>query len=143
MRAPGTIVVGVDDTAGGRAALRHAVAAAARTGAAVEVVTAFPDPDLPPGVLGGAPLGRPGAIAQVLRESVRDHVAAVVEQVLADLPTPHPPVTVRAVAGRPVEVLLRAAAGGDLLVVGSHRGVGPVGRRCVRRAPCPVTVVHG
>jgi nucleotide-binding universal stress UspA family protein len=47
-------------------------------------------------------------------------------------------------------VLLEAAAGADLLVVGSH-GRGPLGEvllgsvshRCVQHAACPVAVVRG
>jgi nucleotide-binding universal stress UspA family protein len=56
----------------------------------------------------------------------------------------------RVVQGHPAEVLLDAAAGADLLVVGS-RGhgafaealLGSVGQHCVRHAHCPVLVMRG
>jgi nucleotide-binding universal stress UspA family protein len=145
----GYIVVGVDGSAGGRAALRHALAEAARRRVAVQVITACTDPDRRAGVLGGMPLGAPGALPQVLRELVRGRTAALVDEALAELPEPRPPVTVHVAEGNPADVLLDAAAGSDLLVVGTHRHghpagllLGSVGRRCVLHATCPVTVVH-
>ncbi|MCW2721414.1 universal stress protein [Pseudonocardia sp.] len=145
----GRIVVGVDGSVGGHAALRHALAEAGRRRAVAEVVTAYTDPDMRAGVLGGVPIGAPGAFPQVLRGLLRDHTTAVVEQVLAQLPGPRPPVTVRVAEGSAADVLLDGAAGADLLVVGTHRHgrlagllLGSVGRRCVLHAPCPVTVVH-
>lgn len=55
----------------------------------------------------------------------------------------------RAVLGTAADVLLEAADGADLLVVGSRgRGgltgalLGSVSQRCVTRAPCPVLVVR-
>ncbi len=59
-------------------------------------------------------------------------------------------VTARVINGHPAEVLLKAAAGADLLVVGS-RGhgafadalLGSVGQYCVHHAHCPVLVMRG
>jgi len=55
----------------------------------------------------------------------------------------------RAVEGNAPEVLIAAAAEGDLLVVGSrgHGGftgllLGSVSQQCARRADCPVVIVH-
>lgn len=52
--------------------------------------------------------------------------------------------------GRPADVLIEAAAGADLLVVGSrgHGGfasalLGSVSRYCTQHAPCPVAVIRG
>jgi nucleotide-binding universal stress UspA family protein len=62
-----------------------------------------------------------------------------------------PPVTVRATVaeGHPADVLVRAARGADLLVVGSrgHGGfagslLGSVSQYCVHHAACPVLVVR-
>jgi nucleotide-binding universal stress UspA family protein len=52
-------------------------------------------------------------------------------------------------AGHPAQVLLTAAQGADLLVLG-HRGrgvvlsalLGSIGLQCVLHAPCPVTIVR-
>ncbi|MBN9101041.1 MULTISPECIES: universal stress protein [unclassified Pseudonocardia] len=143
----GRIVVGVDGSPGGHAALRNAIAEGARRGAVVEVVTAYPDPR--PGVLGGVPQGFPGALPQVLRELLHDRTSAEAAALLTELPGPRPRLTVFVGAGDPADVLLRAAAGADLLVVGTHRHghlagmlLGSVGRCCVLHSPCPVTVVH-
>jgi nucleotide-binding universal stress UspA family protein len=53
------------------------------------------------------------------------------------------------VEGSPADVLLRAAADADLLVVGSHgRGgfagllLGSVSQQCAHHAPCPVVIVR-
>jgi nucleotide-binding universal stress UspA family protein len=57
------------------------------------------------------------------------------------------PISVDVRPGRPGEVLVDAAAGAALLVVG-HRGrgsgvlLGSVGLECVLHATCPVTVVR-
>lgn len=52
--------------------------------------------------------------------------------------------------GNPARVLLSAAAGADLLVVGSrgHGGftealLGSVGQHCAHHARCPVVVIRG
>jgi nucleotide-binding universal stress UspA family protein len=60
------------------------------------------------------------------------------------------PVTGQAVEGSPARVLLDAARGAQLLVVGS-RGLGgfteaPLGsvsQHCVDHAPCPVVIIRG
>ncbi len=145
----GRIVVGVDGSAGGLAAFRHALAEAARRGAVVEVVTVGEDAGPWAGVLGGPPLGAPDALPRVLHELLHDRTANAVRDVLAERPGPWPPVTVRVAEGDPATTLLDAATGADLLVIGTHRRgslagmlLGAVGRRCVLHAPCPVTVVH-
>jgi nucleotide-binding universal stress UspA family protein len=70
------------------------------------------------------------------------------DEVAADR-TPLVSVDVEAVAGGPAPVLLDAAEGADLLVLG-HRGrgafssavLGSVGLQCVLHATCPVTIVR-
>jgi nucleotide-binding universal stress UspA family protein len=56
----------------------------------------------------------------------------------------------RVVKGNPPQVLLEAADGASLLVVGSrgHGGftealLGSVSQHCVHHAPCPVVVIRG
>ena len=145
------IVVGLDGSAAGRAALVFALHDAARRGATIEVVAAF-DTAETVAALCGVPAGSMDSSTEDLRAAVRQQVAAIVEQVSADLAgawVQPPPVTVTAVAGGATHTLLRAARGADLLVVGS-RGrsglastvLGSVSMQCVLHATCPVTVVH-
>jgi nucleotide-binding universal stress UspA family protein len=133
------IVVGVDGSEGARRALNWALEHAGRTGAVVEVITAFAgeDPALP--AYTGSARGRADELQQA-------ELAAVLRYVDS------PPVVAReVVAGEPVGVLSRAAASADMLVVGSHGShnrsrlraalMGSVSEGCIRQAPCPVLVV--
>ncbi|MHA6781968.1 universal stress protein [Pseudonocardia saturnea] len=146
----GRVVVGMDGSPGGRAALAFALHDAARRRAGVEVVTAFETAETL-AALCGAPVSSIGSTARiheaVLQETARlvDDVSAEVADGLAHLPA----VTVTAVGGGAAEVLTRAGRDADLLVVGSRgRGgfasmvLGSVGLQCVLHASCPVTVVH-
>jgi nucleotide-binding universal stress UspA family protein len=138
------IVVGVDGSPGSRIALAWAMNQAKLTGATVEAVTAWQDPARYGTAYGWAAAAFEGdtyatAMAKVLDETI----AAAATELEA-------PVTVvpRVMQGHPVEVLLEAATGAQLLVVGS-RGhgtfaglmVGSVSQHCVQHAPCPVVVV--
>ena len=128
------IVVGVDDSAGGRAALAYALHEGALRGAEVEVIGAY-------------------TVPQYWPEQAHDagaHLEKIVAEVRAarhgDEPTA---VRVQAVAGNAAAALLEAARGAQLLVVGSrgHGGftsmlVGSVGLQCVLHAGCSVTVVR-
>jgi nucleotide-binding universal stress UspA family protein len=150
-RSTERIVVGLDDSAGGRAALAFAIGDAARRGAAVvEVVTAFEIPGYWEAVYGAPPATNSPSIEQV-RDAVQGRAGRIVEYVskeaAAALPK-LPPVTVTAVGAGAADALLRAARGADLLVLGSRgRGgftsmlLGSVSLQCVLHATCPVTVV--
>jgi nucleotide-binding universal stress UspA family protein len=84
------------------------------------------------------------------------HFGEMAEKTLADAISkavdPNSDVTVReqVVEGYPAQVLVAAADGADLLVVGS-RGhgefaetlLGSVSQHCVHHAPCPVVVIRG
>jgi len=80
------------------------------------------------------------------------HAHKILAAALADVRDVDPNVVIRpsVVAGHAAEVLVRAACGADLLVVGS-RGLGgfaaallgSVSQHCVHRAPCPVLVIRG
>jgi nucleotide-binding universal stress UspA family protein len=135
------IVVGVDSSPGSRTALRWALAQARMTGATVEVVTAWQNPVVYDGwVPAGPDSASLAAVAEkVLTETVADVVG-----------TQDRPVDVRpAVAEGPAaQVLLTAAEGAELLVVGSRgRGafagmlLGSVSQHCVQHAPCAVVVI--
>ncbi len=123
------IVVGVDGSPGADSALRFAEEEARLRGAELHVVCAWAVPTM--AYAGGAIDGLP----ESLRQGAHD--------VLHDLPGEH-----HVIEGHPSRVLLEAAEGADLLVVGS-RGLGGLGRvllgsvgsEVVHHAPCPVVIV--
>jgi nucleotide-binding universal stress UspA family protein len=137
------IVVGVDSSPGSRTALRWALAQARLTGATVEAVTAWQHPIVYDGWIPAAPDS--GTVATMTEKVLAQTVADAVG-------TQDPPVDVRtAVAEGPAaQVLLTAAVGAELLVVGS-RGhgafagmlLGSVSQHCVQHPPCPVVVIPG
>jgi nucleotide-binding universal stress UspA family protein len=148
-RAGDRIVVGVDGSPGGRAALVWALAAAARAGAEVEVVGAVPvDPWAAPYLVDVA------GVASV-RSDTEARLRASVAEAMNDPSVPEVardravPVHVTVVPGDPAEALVLRAAGAGLLVVGSRgRGavrsalLGSVALHCAAHTPCPVAVVH-
>ncbi|MCZ2812062.1 MULTISPECIES: universal stress protein [unclassified Modestobacter] len=144
------VVVGVDGSAGARAALVWALGTAARTGAALEVVSAFPidfywtDPYL-------LDRGRIEALRSDTEARTRELVEAVRRELtVASVPgSPSVVVEVVVVPGAAAEHLVRIADGASLLVVGSRgRGgvrstlLGSVALHCSTHAACPVVVVH-
>jgi|APThiThiocy_cv2_1041547.scaffolds.fasta_scaffold18218_2 nucleotide-binding universal stress UspA family protein len=150
-RTGGRIVVGVDDSAGARAAVAFGLREAARRGARVEAVVSFLIPPYWPG-----PYGLPAAVPPTPLDDIRamacDVATRVVDEVRAGLAgelAPMPEVAVRAIGGHPAVVLVDLADGADMLVVGS-RGhgaavgmlIGSVSLHCVLHARCPVTIVH-
>ncbi|MFC9329253.1 universal stress protein [Kitasatospora sp. NPDC057015] len=133
------VVVGVDGSPSSRAALRWAQRQARLEDCSVEAVAAW---DHPP--MSGWGLSVPGPeIEDAARLALADTVKREQDPTL-------PPVRQRTECGHPADVLLRAARGAHLLVVGS-RGLGgftgtllgSVSRHCVEHAPCPVVVVRG
>jgi nucleotide-binding universal stress UspA family protein len=134
------IVVGVDGFESSKAALRWAINQAKLTGAMVEAITAWhipagtgwvPAPDMP---------------------DYQDDAFTVLSEAIAEMAAVDPDVQVRprVVEGQAGRVLVDAAAGADLLVVGSrgHGGLaeallGSVGQYCVHHAPCPVLIMRG
>jgi nucleotide-binding universal stress UspA family protein len=145
------VVVGIDGSQGARAALRTALLEAATRDAEVEAVSVYP-------VVYVWTAGRPIDIRDVdaIRMGTRDRARTVVAEVREELVAGGAPeiggVPVRVVIheGQAAPVLVKRAAGADLLVVGS-RGRGPVhslllgsvALHCVTHAPCPVVVAHG
>jgi nucleotide-binding universal stress UspA family protein len=138
------IVVGVDSSHGSKAALGWALAQARLTGAAVEAVAAWQQPATYEYSYGSIPFPSPGdSIAAAAEKVLTETVAAVVG-------TKDEPVDVRikVAHGPAAQVLLEAAVGAELLVVGSRgRGafagmlLGSVSQHCIQHAPCPVIVV--
>jgi nucleotide-binding universal stress UspA family protein len=137
--------VGVDGSPCSTKALRWAIVQAQLTGARVEAVAAWQDPV----ASGYYSYGFSPVViddedwASVTGKYLQEAVAGTVDDL-------HPRVQVvtRVVQGHPAQVLLDAAAGAQLLVVGT-RGhgtlagllLGSVSQHCVQHAPCPVVVI--
>jgi nucleotide-binding universal stress UspA family protein len=135
----GRIVVGVDGSSSSADALRWAANQATLTGDELHVVTAW---HLAAGY-GYAPIAtdfdwlrdRESLLDEMIEKSVPAERRASVHKHVAE--------------GHPAEVLLDAAEGAQLLVVGSrgHGGftgmlLGSVSQHLVTHARCPVVVVH-
>ncbi|HUK71414.1 MAG TPA: universal stress protein [Streptosporangiaceae bacterium] len=134
------IVVGVDGSPHGNAALRWALDDARARGGEVNAVFSWQMPFL----------SIPGAYdREELEKAAKDFLIETVSAV-----TPSPKVTLRTLVaeGDPAESLIAASAHADLLVVGT-RGrspfagllLGAVSQRCAAGASCPVVLVklHG
>ncbi|MEK2478645.1 MULTISPECIES: universal stress protein [Streptomyces] len=142
-RAPGRrIVVGVDGSAPSKAALGWAVGQAELTGAAVEAVYAW---QFPYSWWGWAP---PTEESFNFEDNARAILTEAIDGAIG--PDRHVPITPRVIEGNPARVLLDAAHGADLLVVGNrgHGGfsealLGSVGQHCVQHAVCPVVIIPG
>jgi len=139
------VVVGVDGSENGDAALRYALREVARRGGRLRAVSAWERPELTLSEFYGLPMHDEDKIQAAHEHDTRQRV----EQVMAaDPDTARIPLEVVAQVGRPADVLVEAARDADLLVVG-HRGrgglrsavLGSVGLSCVLHAPCAVLVV--
>jgi len=137
-------VVGVDGSACSVEALRWAVRQAEFTGGSVDAVLAWQYPTSYGG-WGWVPYGfAEGTDFEELAEkTLNDAIGQVCSP--GHSVTVHPQIS----RGHPMQVLLDAAKGADLLVVGS-RGhgefadalLGSVSQQCVHHAPCPVVVIR-
>ncbi|CAL9337403.1 Universal stress protein_MSMEI_3859 [Streptomyces sp. enrichment culture] len=134
------IVVGVEGSPSSRAALRWAVRYAGLVGGRVEVVTAWEVP-------GEASWSAPAVDTTFDEEDAERRLVEEVRTVLGEDGASL--VRERLVHGHPVEVLVDAARGADMLVVGSRgRGgfrralLGSVSQQVALHAPCPVTIVR-
>ena len=134
------IVVGVDGSPSSMKALRWAIRQAKLTGAEVEAVTAW---SYPAGY--GWAQFADGAV------DFEGDAGKILVEALAEVSGIAPDVVVEplVVHGHAADVLVRAAEGADLLVVGSrgHGGfagmlLGSVSQHCVQHARCPVLVLR-
>jgi nucleotide-binding universal stress UspA family protein len=139
------IVAGVDGSPSSLSALRWAVRQAGLTGATVDAVISWHYP-VSAGGYGWAPIGTGTAF------DFKDIAEKVLENAIGTTHDPGSgvPVLARVVEGNAAQVLLDAADGADLLVVGSrgHGGftealLGSVSQHCVHYAHCPVVVIRG
>jgi nucleotide-binding universal stress UspA family protein len=134
------IVVGIDGSATGEAALRFALEEARRRQADLEVVHTWSGRRHDPLPLGSGP---------VYEEGLEDEARDWLESVVAGLDrTGIPRIDPIVAGGEAGHALVRIAAGADLVIVGSRgRGavasalLGSVSRYVLHHAPCPVIVV--
>ena len=130
------IVVGVDGSPHGNAALRWALAAAEAHGGQVTAVFCWQMPFV----------SNPGAFDRAELETAGK--AFLVETVASVAPSPRVPVLTVVAEGDPAESLVAASEHADLLAVGT-RGrspfaglvLGSVSQRCAAAAACPVVLV--
>ncbi len=141
----GRIVVGVDGSEGSVAALGWAAQEARSRGAALTIVTAWEFPH-------SAYLGMPGAmipdeLGEDLEWGAKETQADAMRRVFPS--GAGVPVETIVVEGPPASVLIDAAEGADMLVVGS-RGLGgfrelllgSVSQQCAHHASCPVVIIR-
>jgi len=139
------IVAGVDGSPSSVAVLRWALRQAHLTGATVDAVMAWQTPMMADGYA-WAPVpmlddydfqGMAGkTLARVVGEVTDPGESVAVRQLVAE--------------GKAARVLLDAANGADLLVIGGHGHggftealLGSVSQQCAHHAPCPVVIIRG
>jgi nucleotide-binding universal stress UspA family protein len=139
----GVVVVGIDGSASATAALRWSAAEARLRGSRLLVVHAW-TPVYTDVLLGGG-FSPSRANGSEMHKAAED----LLVRATAGLDAEGVEIEYRAVEGSAPEVLIAAAAEGDLLVVGSRgRGgfagllLGSVSQQCAHHASCPVVIVH-
>jgi nucleotide-binding universal stress UspA family protein len=136
----GRIVVGVDSSKTSLKALRWALEEARLRGAGLQLVHAFPRPEL---------VGMTMVVTLPSDDELRDASAQVLSEALEAIGgAGDVPVTTHVGAGGPASVLVETAHDADLLVIGSRglggfRGMllGSVTQQVIAHAPCPVVVI--
>ena len=144
----GRVVVGVDGSPRGDAALEYAFAHADRHGLPLHAVSVYAPPVVPfPASLYPVPPYSVTVDMARVAESVERATAEAVQLRAAAFPAVRATWEVR--EGLPAQLLMEAAEGAALLVLGSrgHGGLagmllGSISQAAVRHAPCPVAVVH-
>jgi nucleotide-binding universal stress UspA family protein len=144
----GLIVVGVDSSEGGKAALRFALEEAKLRQATLRVVHTWQFGYIGvSGIEGFSPVV--GADLGDLRRTAEVALDAVMHEVAPDSDSDGIAIERRVSEGAPATVLIDESRQADLLVVGSrgHGGfagllLGSVGQQCAHHAACPVVIVH-
>ncbi len=137
------IVVGMDGSAHSGAALQWALRQAMMANARIDAVACWRRPPM----AAFAPLAWADMdLTEGTERAVREWVARAVE---ATPGAGDVPVHARVVEGYPARVLIEAAHGADLLVIGSRghgeisgMALGSVSLHCASHAPCPVLIVR-
>ena len=139
------IAVGMDGSESAAAALRWAAAEARLRGARLRVVHAWNVPTI---AYAGSGFVPPASFEDDLAQAAETALGQWLDAARADLEGLE--VERHSAEGHSSTVLVDAAAGADLLVVGS-RGLGgfkelllgSVSHQCAQRASCPVVIVRG
>jgi nucleotide-binding universal stress UspA family protein len=138
------IVAGVDGSASSLEALRWAARQAELTGSTVDAVTVWQRPSTANGLAWGMAAVDDTDYEELAAKTLNDAISQAVDLDRQGRVRP------LIAEGYPAEVLLDAAAGADLLVVGSRgRGgfasalLGSVSLHCTHHACCPVVVIRG
>jgi nucleotide-binding universal stress UspA family protein len=146
----GIVIVGVDGSAGARAALRWAMTEARLRKTRLRVIHAWTFSY--PGGAGYGYLGEtldafPGGGLSSLHRASEDLIDHAIAEFAAEAEGLE--IEREIVEGAPAEVLVGAATEHDLLVVGSrgHGGfagllLGSVSQQCAHHAPCPIVIVQ-
>jgi nucleotide-binding universal stress UspA family protein len=141
-----TVIVGVDGSAGARAALEFAMDEAVRRQTALRVIAVVQLPAYGFAAMSGFVPPSPAVLVENVNRAAQQHVDDIVA---ARQDGGAVAISVEAQAGQPAQVLCAAAGDADLLVVGrsGHGSVtesllGSVGLHCVMHAQSPVTVVR-
>jgi nucleotide-binding universal stress UspA family protein len=142
------IVVGVDNTDAAVAALDWAVEECKLRATSLRVVHAWQMPVMP--FSGGGPLSPPMLESPAIDpEELRRLAQAGLDHIVAGLTEKNLELESLLVEGDTAQSLLDAAAGAELLVVGSrgHSGLsalllGSVGQACALHAHCPLVIVR-
>jgi nucleotide-binding universal stress UspA family protein len=143
----GVIVVGIDHSAGAKAALRFALEEARLRQATLRVVHAWQY-----GYIGATGLEGLLPAAGGELEDFRQAAAAALDETLREVVGDQDDVAIerRVDQGAPAAVLVEESLGAELLVVGSrgHGGfaqllLGSVSQQCAQHASCPVVIVRG
>jgi nucleotide-binding universal stress UspA family protein len=137
------IVVGVDGSPCSKAALSWAITEARLTGASIEAVTSWQNPVMYGSSFAWAPMVYDTSLSSIMTKVLLDTITEVTTDAEQSVE-----ISPRVVEGHPAQVLLDAARGAQMLVVGS-RGhstlagivLGSVSQHCVQHAPCPVVVI--
>jgi nucleotide-binding universal stress UspA family protein len=137
------IVVGVDGSAGAKAALRFALEEGRLRGTTVHAVHAW---HVPATMYGGGPF----TAVPNLRSELEGGARAILESCVSEVADQAAGVTLEPtlVEANAPAALVEAAKDADLLVVGSrgHGGfasllLGSVSQQCAHHAPCPIVIV--
>ena len=140
----GTVVVGIDGSAGSQEALHFAATEARLRKAKLKLVTAWALTYV------AAPIGMMAPIDDALLPELQENARAVLDQAVKEVLGDTAGLEIEKVIaeGSPAQVLVDAAQGADLLVVGTrgHGGfvgllLGSVSQQIAHHAPCPVVIV--